>query len=472
MASSNVQGRTASAPLSDRELFRPPGPGPLVRRPSFYRQLKLSLKSSIEAWPREVYEERAYRPPVPGMPILLMDPAAIRAVLVEHAENFPQGGLFRRLLRPVWGKGLAVVDGPEWRWQRHAAAPAFRPAQMTALTPRMRETAEAALARWRAAPDGSVFDIVEETARITFDIILDAVLSGGEDFDRDTVRTRISAFMGQISPLRLSYFLAPDSFHEKVRTPETEEARSLRGDVDRMIRRRRQAPLRGDLVDLLMNAVDPEMGRSMDDTTLRDNLLGFIVAGHGTSAVALAWSIYLVSAHAPTAARLRAEVAKVTAGAPIEAEHVERLVFTRQVISEAMRLYPPAHSLTRVATRTVEIGGETIRAGSRVVLPVYALHRHRLWWRDPDLFDPDRFAPGEPPPDRYIYMPFGAGPRICLGAAFAMTELVVTLATLMREASFTLVPGHQVWPVAELALLPRGGLPMRVDFGVTSREAA
>lgn len=211
-----------------------------------------------------------------------------------------------------------------------------------------------------------------------------------------------------------------------------------------------------------MNAEDPETGRVMDDATLRDNLLGFIVAGHETSAVTLAWALYLVSQHAPTAARLRREIEEVTAGAPIDRDHVERLVFTRQVIQETMRLYPAAHTLTRVSMRETQVAEVKIRAGSRVLIPVYALHRHRLWWRDPDLFDPDRFGPHEPQPDRHVYLPFGAGPRICLGAAFAMTELVVTLATLVRAADFALVSGHCVWPAAELALRPENGLPMLV----------
>jgi len=459
MASSQLEIKAAPA---EYPPFRPPGPGPLERDPPLYRQLLLSLRSSIEAWPRAVYEQRIYRPPVPGTPVLLMDPAAIRAVMVEHADDFPHGALWRRMLRPVWGDGLATVEGAEWRWQRRAAAPAFRAAQMTALTPRMRAAAEAALARWAAEPR-AIFDIAEEMAQITFDIILDTILSGGEDLDRATARARVTAFLEQLAPMRLSYFLAPDSYHRGRDAAPSAEAKRLREDVDRMIRRRRRAPPRADLVDLLMSAADPETGRAMDDVTLRDNLLGFIVAGFATSAFGLAWSLYLVSSHAPTEARLRTEVDDVTGGGPVEPEHVDKLVFARQVVQESLRLYPPAHSTTRVAARTMKIEGVTIRRGSRVVLPIYALHRHRLWWRDPDLFDPDRFAPGESPPDRHIYMPFGAGPRTCLGAAFAMTELVVTLATLVRGVSFNLMPGHQVWPIAELALRPKGGLPMRVN---------
>ena len=306
--------------------------------------------------------------------------------------------------------------------------------------------------------------MAEETARITFDVILDAVLSGGEDFDRATLRGRIAAFVAQMARLRLSYFMAPDAWHANRPSRGSADAALLREEVARMVRRRRSAPPRGDLVDLLLQARDPESGRAMDDALVRDNLLGFIVAGHETSAVALAWALYLVSAHAPTAARVRAEAEAVGSGAAIGPGGVERLVFTRQVVQEALRLYPPGYALTRVCARTTELAGLTVRRGTRVMLPIYALHRHRRWWRDPDVFDPDRFGPDQPAPDRHIYMPFGAGGRVCLGAAFAMTELVVVLATLVREAAFTLEPGHRVWPAAGLTLRPEGGLPMTLRW--------
>jgi cytochrome P450 len=331
---------------------------------------------------------------------------------------------------------------------------------MAALAPRMRVAAEAALARWSEAQCER--DVAAETSAITFDVVLDTILSGGEDFNRATLRARIEAFLAEQGRMKATYFFAPDAFHADRVNPDTAEGVQLREEIARMVRRRRTAPARGDLVDLLMAAADPESGRPMDDETLRDNLLGFIVAGFGTRAVALAWSLYLVSEHAPTAERLRAEVDAVTGGGPVEADHVERLVFTRAVISEAMRLYPPAHTLTRVAGRTLEVAGVTIRKGARVLIPIYALHRHRLYWRDPDVFDPGRFGASAPSIDRHVYMPFGAGARICLGAAFATTELVVVLATLVRGARFAMREGHEVAPVTGLTLQPRGGLPMRV----------
>lgn len=446
------------------ESFIPPAPVPWPRAPSLIEQMSKVRSRPVEGWPRALFEDAWWRPPLPGMPIYIVDPAAIREILGPQAARFPHGALWRRMMRPVWGDGLVTSEDAAWRWQRHAAAPAFRPAQMSALARLMSRAAEAALQRWRALGPGARVDMAEETGHITFDVLLDAVLSGGEDFDRQTARERVTRFMDQLGRYRLSYFLAPDRHHEGRVTAPAPVAGDLRRDVEAMIRRRRTAPPRGDLVDLMLQAVDPETGQAMDDAILRDNLLGFIVAGHETSAIALVWSLYLVSAHPQTAARLRAEVAAVAGDAPLAAEHVNGLVFTRQVISEAMRLYPPAFMMTRVCVETTEVAGIPVKAGTRVLIPTYALHRHRKHWRDPDVFDPDRFAPGQPAPDRYLYLPFGAGPRVCLGSAFAMTELAVILATLVRGARFAVAPGHRVWPTGLLALRPEGGLPMTLEL--------
>jgi len=421
----------------------------------------------IDAWPRVVFEGLSFRSPAPGGPLFLMDPQDIRAVFVDEADAFTQGAMFRRIMRPVWGEGILTSEGAAWRWQRRASAPAFRPAHMDALAPLMSGAAQGALDRWSR---GGRVDFSQEAARMTFDVILDSVLSGGEDFDRASARSRIEGFLSRNLSPRLSLYMAPDRWHEGRSLPAAPGAESLRRDVDAMIRRRRSAPPRGDLVDLLLQARDPETGRTMDDATLRDNLLGFIVAGHQTSSVALTWSIFLASQHAPTASRLRNEVAEVAGDAPIGPDHVGKLVFTRQVVSEALRLYPPAFQLYRVCVRETVVGSHRFRPGDKVLIPIYALHRHRRWWRDPDVFDPDRFAPDQPAPDRHLYMPFGAGARVCLGAAFAMTELVVMLATLMRGATFTVDPSHRVWPGTAMEMLPRGGLPMTVELRTQRRS--
>jgi cytochrome P450 len=262
--------------------------------------------------------------------------------------------------------------------------------------------------------------------------------------------------------MRISYFLAPDAYHASRPDARSAHRQPLLNDIRRMVSRRRSSASRSDLVDLLLKARDPETGQGMDDDLLANNLLGFILAGHETTALALTWALYLVAMHPPTAARIRDEVTEVAGTNAIDATHVDRLVFTRQVLSETLRLYPPAFQVTRVSRKRTELAGFPVQAGSRVIIPVYALHRHRGHWANPDAFDPDRFAPSASQPDRFTYLPFGAGPRICLGAAFAMMEAVTVLASLVRAIDFTVVSPHRVRPVAGLALRPAGGLPMSV----------
>lgn len=448
--------------------FVPPGPNPDSHKAGVLHLFLLGMLRPLDAWPRQVFEEPIYRAPVPGRPIFLMDPEAIGDVFVDHADCFTRGELVRRLMRPAWGKGMPACADQEWRWQRRATAPVFRPRHVRTLVPFMSRVAEAALERWGSEAE---VDFAEETARMSFDVILDTVLSGGEGVDRAAARANIANFRAKVLSPRASFFLAPDSWHEGRSLPAPGAA-NLLAEVEAMLQRRRGAPPRGDLVDLLFAAQDPVSGQSMDDEILRDNIRGFVISSHQTSAFALSWSVYLASAHEPTAARLRSEVEAVAGDAPIGPEHLEKLVFTRQVVSEALRLYPPTFQIYRICLRDTTIGTHRVRAGEKVLIPIYALHRHRRWWRDPDVFDPDRFAPGAAAPDRHLYMPFGAGGRICLGAAFAMTELVTMLATLMRGATFRVDPSHRVWPGTGMEMAPRGGLPMRIEARAKTHRAA
>ena len=201
------------------------------------------LTRPTEGWPRAVFEDLSWKLPFPGTPLFLMDPAAIGEVLVTQAENFGQGHMFRRMFRPVWGEGMFTSEGRAWRWQRHASAPAFRPAHMHALAPFMRGAAESALARWG---DQAPINTLTEATRITFDVILDTILSGGEDFDRENVRARMAAFIDHVMKPKFSYFLAPDAYHLGKVNAAGPDAAALRADLDAMIRRRRSAPLRGD----------------------------------------------------------------------------------------------------------------------------------------------------------------------------------------------------------------------------------
>lgn len=426
------------------ERFVPPAFGPLPKTPSPLGVLR-SIRTAIDGWPAAVFDGGLHRLPLPGAPVIVSDVEMAAEILNEKKEEFPRGERINRLFRPVWGRGIFVSEGADWRWQRRAGGPAFRPAHMAALVPLMRTASEHMLAAWASMRD---VELQEETRRLTLQILFDCALSGGEDFpDLAKASAMIDLFLSGVGRFTVTDLMPmPERWRPSITTRGGGPAAYLRSHVGAMVARRRaEARPRGDLVDLLIDAVDPETGNRMDDGLVRDNLLGFIAAGHETSARALAWALWLVASHGPTEARILAEVESVAGAGPIEADHLDRLVFTRRVVQETMRLYPGAIAIARQAARDTTIGGRAVRRGTLVTIAVYALHRRSDYWPDPDAFDPDRFAPercaGRPP---LAYQPFGAGPRICMGAAFAMTELVVALATLVRGARIVPDPAHRV----------------------------
>ena len=450
-----------AANAAQQDRFCPPAPYPVDgQRTGLLHGLR-TFRSQIEGLPADVFEADAWRPPLPGMPLFVMQPDAIRRILLTEADRFPFGALFERIMRPVWGQGLLLSKGPAWRAQRHAAAQAFRAGDMAGLAPWFVKAANAALARWQALPDRRI-DLLDEMKRVTFDIIIDTMLSGADSFDHAAIQTRIKALFADVSRIRPSYILRQDAYHDGRPAATSVHKPEIMDHIGALISVRRNAPPRGDLVDLLLAAHDPDTGKGFSDAQLADNLLGFIMAGHETTAVALTWTLYLVASHAPTRARLLAEAEAVTAGEPVAAHHLPQLVFARQVVSESMRLYPPAFMLTRVSARDTEIAGFAVKAGQRVNIPIYAIHRRAAVWPDPHAFDPDRFAPGQPAPDKFAYLPFGGGPRICIGAAFAMAEIVTLLVTLVRAAGIEPPPEGVVWPQTGLALYPRNGMPVTI----------
>jgi cytochrome P450 len=238
----------------------------------------------------------------------------------------------------------------------------------------------------------------------------------------------------------------------------------LRAVVADMIRARHISPDdRDDLFTRLLGAVDPETSQTMPEERLVDNLLTFLLAGHHTIATTLTWTLYLLSRAPEWEARILEEIRQVVPDGPVTGEHIRRLVAVQQVLKESMRLYPPLPVMTRYTVKDVELAGETIKAGMLIGLPIYAIHRHCKLWDDPDRFDPSRFAPErEVNYSRYQFMPFGAGPRVCIGAAFALIEATAMLATFVRAARFPSPPAQEPIPVSRVVLVPKDGMPLQV----------
>jgi len=390
-------------------------------------------------------------------------PAMIKTVLLEEREKFLKLAQIR-LLSPLLGKGILTSEGADWKWQRQASAPMFRPQELAGFVPTFVRAAQAVIARWRAQP-GAVQPIDRNMTEATFEVISATLLPSGDArmpqaIERSTALFQRSGAWGQLYAVaNLPKWLPQPGWRSMARA-----VGALRTAVLALIAERRAGVVaKGDLLHRLMQARDPETGQSMNDDQLVDNLLTFYLAGHETTAKALTWTLYLLARSPEWTRALEEEIARVTGGAQVQAEHIEKLALTQQVLKESMRLYPPVPLMTRQAVADTQFGAHPIRAGTSVVMPIYAIHRHAKRWEDADAFDPARFAPErEAAIPRYQYMPFGAGPRICIGMGFAMMEATAMLATLLRHARFAPVAGHEPAPVARVTLIPGGGMPLQV----------
>ena len=395
---------------------------------------------------------------------MVMDPDAIRRVLLERVDDYPKSLVTKNLLRPAIGESLFIAEGAHWRWQRRTAAPVFSHRNVMNLAPIMTAAAERSAARIAAAGPAAV-DVAEDMVRTTFDVIGEVTFSGDGSFDAAAVHGAIDAYIAEAGKISLFDILGfPDWVPRPGRIMSGPAVRQMKRIADEAVEARRARGPQGvpDLLDLLLEGEDPETKRRMNTAELRDNLLTFIVAGHETTALTLAWSLYLCAFDQGVQDRARAEAQSVLQGRAATGEDVARLPFIRRITDEALRLYPPAAMVSRTALRPDTLCGREVRPGDTVILPIYALHRNALLWDDPDAFRPDRFAERKAI-RRYAYLPFGDGPRVCIGASFALQEAVIILATLLARFRFTPVPGRDPAPVMILTLRPEGGVWLQAE---------
>lgn len=431
------------------------------------RGLPTLWRNYIEAVPRAAYEQGLVRVEERNSDALIVcAPDLIEEILVDKAEAFARDPVTRRSFAPVIGENsLFLAEGADWRWQRRAVAPIFRHETLLSFVPIFAAMAERQVERWRGAKPGAVIDAAAAMTRTTFDIIVEAMLGGPAGLDAERYGRALTDNFATI-PWHLVYATLglPDWMPYPGRRRAMRARDFLHGEVGRIVRARRgrrsQPP---DLLDLLLAARDPETGRTMSDAEVMTNLLTFITAGHETTAVALTWTLWLLAKDQDSQQRVADEVAAVAGSRPIGAAEIEGLSFCRQVIQEAMRLYPPAPAIARQPKAAMELCGMRIGPHTRVHIAVFALHRNRRLWEHPDAFAPERFAPErvkERP--RYAFLPFGGGPRVCIGAAFAMIEAAAILATLVRAYRFAPRAGHKPQPVARVTLRPAGGMPLHI----------
>jgi cytochrome P450 len=421
------------------------------------------VRNPLSIIPRTVYEQDYFAAAGGRTPVAwVTGPDMVRKILLDERDKFRKIAQIR-LLSPLLGRGVLTSEGADWKWQRQASSPVFRHQDVLAFVPTFVQASERLVAGWRASA-ATTQPIDRDMTRVTFDVISATLLPSADEtvapaVEEATGRFQRSGAWGQL------YAIAnvPKWMPQPGRASMAVAVRVLRSSVHAMLRERKSGGKRDDLLHRLIEARDPETGQSMNDDQLVDNLLTFYLAGHETTAKGLTWTLFLLSRSPEWTARLEEEIERVTGGAPVEARHIEALVLTQQVLKESMRLYPPVPLMTRQAVADAQLGEHAVTKGTSLVMPIYAMQRHRARWENPDSFEPERFAPAaEAKISRYQYMPFGAGPRICIGMAFAMIEATTILATLLQKAKFESIAGHEPEPMARVTLMPKGGMPLRV----------
>jgi cytochrome P450 len=457
------------AVVSQPGRWCPPAPQPRVRPLGPIALIRGLWKNPLEVWTRAHFEQPLVTANLAiGQATVVSTPAAVRRVLLDNAANYQKDTLQRRMMSAALSNGLLMAEGEQWRTQRRVLAPMFTHRAVIGFAPAMARAAAGLVGRWQRYEDGTVRDVAADVTLLTHDVLERTIFSDGLGGDPREVRAAMRRYfdvIGRIEPFDLLGL--PDFVPRLGRIKARPALLFFDRAVDSIIATRRRrlaqgpANLPDDILTLLLKAQDPETGQAMSEAEVRANIITFMAAGHETTANTITWSLFLLSQSPQWQERVVAE-AEREIGGPVEGL-AERLVDTRAVIEEAVRLYPPLAAISRAAVAADELSGCRIKPGSMVVIAPYVLHRHRLLWERPDEFDPNRFlGSARAGIDRFAYLPFGAGPRICIGSGFALQEATLVVATVMKHFRLEPVPGQRVWPVLKVTLRPDGGLPMVV----------
>ena len=418
--------------------------------------------NALASWPEAAFEEDLIRRRYLWTTLVVVNaPEGVRHVLVDNAENYRRSRVARRLFEPSCGPtSLAVSEGETWRRHRRVMAPAFHARRLPVLAPRVVAAAERMMAGWAVRGAAEPVDIQREMDELAVDVTSRLVFSLEADDELAAFGAAIRRYLAEIRPgfgdyLGLPEWLAPG---------RRRRARAIVGPADRLIYRlieaRRGAPPADDLLGLL--ATQPGSGEAaLSDAEIRDEIVTLFAAGSETTANALSWVWHLLATHPAEEALLHRELEAVLGERPPRFDDIPRLKRTRLIVDETLRLYPPIHRIGREAIAADTVLGHRIPKGATVVISPWVLHRHHRRWAAPERFIPDRFSPDRAAArDRYTYLPFGAGPHVCIGATLAVTELVLLIAAIAQRYRFESIAGVAVEPVGRMTLRVADGLPM------------
>jgi cytochrome P450 len=455
------------------QVSAPRLPGALADRPRLSLSDRLRGRRLGMPWsvPDEMFHERAVpRKTILGPMVFLGHPALAKHVLIDNAANYPKAPLELKLFSALLGKGLLGIDGELWRTHRRTMAPAFDPRAVAGYAPAMSACVEAFVAQWADCPDGAALDVAEAMTELTLSIIARTMFHEADD-RLETLIMETLRDMPQLNDFGLLDVLPLVSgLRGKARERRMADLfRPFDGAIGQMIARREAQVRAGeappdDLLSRLIAARDEATGAGLTAQEVRDEVVTIFLAGHETTATAMAWIWLLLALHPHERERLHHEVDAVLQGRTAQQADIEHLAFTRRVVDEALRLFPPAPGISaRVAKADDVLDGQPVKAGTYMVMAPWVQQRHRAVWDEPERFDPDRFLP-ERAADRprLAMMPFGAGPRVCIGQRLAETEIVLILATLAQHFTFEMASDAPVALRHNVTLRPRDGLPMRL----------
>ena len=434
----------------------PPSPPRAPDNMTTLGRMAAMRESAIGTWGQRAYEEDIVRGRFFGRSSFILNaPDAIRHVLVENYENYTRTPAGMRVLRPVLGEGLLIAEGRAWKHQRRTLSPAFTPRAVASLVPHMIAVIDETIAKVQGAC-GEPIDLRETMQRMTLEIAGRTMFSFGMARHGAQLREFVMEYGARLARPHFLDLLLPlgwpspqDFSRSRFRKRWTRFIGMLMAER-RAVGKNDGAPHR-DLFDLMGEARDPETGKGFPDEQLGDEVATMILAGHETTATALFWSLYLLALDPATQDQLAAEVQGATSTAEFD---VEALKFTRAVIDETMRLYPPAYLIARAAAAPDTIAGMPVKTNDVVLIAPWLLHRHEKLWRDPNAFIPQRFMPPAPPPDRFAYLPFGVGARICIGAHFALVESTLALARIIGAFRVELLDKVPVMPMGVVTTQP------------------
>ncbi|TRL38948.1 cytochrome P450 [Rhizobium straminoryzae] len=456
------------------EPFEPPAPIPRTVPPGRLEIIRTVFRNPLELWGEPSYtlpwiETQFFS----ERTLIVNDPGLIRHVLVDNASNYEMSEIRQLILRPILRDGLLTAEGPVWKRSRKAMAPVFTPRHARGFAGKMLAQSKRYAEKYQdIGPQGRIEDIAVDMTELAFAILSETLFSGdivtkSEKFSDDV--DNLLHRMGRVDPMDL--LRAPPWVPRVTRIGGAKVLGKFR-EIVRLTMEKRRAMMRADraatpddFLTLLLELDGPD-GLTLDE--IEDNILTFIGAGHETTARALAWTLYCVSHSPHVRDAMEEEIDRVLATGAEPVDWLDLMPHVRAAFEEGMRLYPPAPSINRAAIRddswTAPDGTEVaIRAGTTILVMPWTLHRHALYWEKPRAFMPERFLPDQRGKiHRFQYLPFGAGPRVCIGATFAMQEAVIALAVLMSRHRFEALPGMDPWPVQKLTTQPRDGLSMRV----------